>query len=191
MSSNVDGMRLRPLATLTIAAAAATLLLPAIAGADFQTLYDDYRADGAIDGCAYSSSDLSAGLSEIPADVRQYDPGFSAAINAALDQVAAGCNVAPEAPAKDEVTAADGSPGPAVPHPLAFHAAGTGRGLPGVLVALIAVLGAALAAGAFLGAAHYYGWDLRRRVAPVSGAARGAERRLADGLRSLLDRLGP
>jgi hypothetical protein len=183
-------MRLRSIATLTIAAAAAGLLLAATAQADFQTLYDDYRADGVIDGCAYSSTDLSSGLSEIPADVRQYDPGFAAAINGALDQVAAGCSAAPAVTTKDEVAAADGSPGPAVPHALAFHAAGTGRELPGVLVALIVVLGAFLATAAFLGAAHYYGWDLRGRLAPVRGAARGAERRLADSLRSLLDRLG-
>jgi hypothetical protein len=183
-------MRLRSTATLTIAAAAAALLLAAAAQADFQTLYDDYRADGAIDGCTYSSNDLSSGLSDIPADVRQYDPGFAAAINGALDQVAAGCNAAPAAPTKNEVAAADGSPGPAPPPALAIDASGSGREMPGVLVALIVVLGAVLAGGALLGAAHYYGWDLRGRLAPVSGAAQGAERRLADSLRSLLNRLG-
>jgi hypothetical protein len=182
-------MRPSLLATLIIAAVA--LALPASAAADFQTLYSDYRADGVINGCAYPSSDLSSGLSDIPADVRQYDPGFTAAINAALDQVAAGCGTAPQiAGARDEVSAADGSPGPAVPHRLAFVAAGTGRGLPAVLVALIALLGGALATAALLAWAHYYGWDLRARLAPVSGAARGAERRIADSLRALQDRLG-
>src|SRR5881396_2527938 len=108
-------MRYRPLATL-ITATAAVLLLTATARADFQTLYDDYRADGGIDGCAYSSSYLSAGLSEIPADVREYDPGFSEAINTALEQVAAGCGTAPPAAAtRNEATAADGSPGPVAP----------------------------------------------------------------------------
>jgi hypothetical protein len=182
---------MRPCLLATLIIAAAALALPASAAADFQTLYSDYRADGVIDGCAYSSSELSSGLSDIPADVRQYDPGFAAAINAALDQVAAGCGTAAKvAGAKDEVSAADGSPGPAVPHRLAFVAAGTGRGLPAVLVALIAILGAALAAAALLAGAHYYGWDLRSRLAPVSGAARGAERRIADRLRWLQDRLG-
>jgi hypothetical protein len=182
-------MRHRPLATLAIAAAA--LLLPATAQADFQSLYDDYRADGVIDGCTYTSSDLTAGLSDIPADVRQYDPGFAAAINSALEQVAAGCNAGSQTAAtKNETTAADGSPGPAAPRPLAFHAADTGRDLPGVLAALIIVLGTALAGGALLTASHYYGWDLRRRLAPVSGAARATERSLADGLRSVRDRLG-
>jgi hypothetical protein len=144
-------MRPRLLATLTIAAAAAALLPAAPAQADFQTLYDDYRADGVIDGCAYSASELGSGLTDIPADVREYDPGFTDAINAALEQIAAGCSTAPAAaPIKNEVAAADGSPGPAPPHPLAVHAAETGPALPGVLVALIVVLGAGLATAAVL-----------------------------------------
>jgi hypothetical protein len=146
----------------TIAAALAALLLAAPAQADFQTLYDDYRADGAIDGCAYTAGELSSGLGDIPADVRQYDPGFPDALNAALDQVAAGCHAAPAA-ARNEVIAADGSPGPAVPHALAFKATGSDRGLPGVLIALIAVLAAALAAAGVFALARYYGWDLRLR----------------------------
>jgi hypothetical protein len=184
-------MRLRPFATLTIAAAAVVLLPPATAGADFQILYDDYRADGVIDGCAYSSGDLTSGLGDIPADVREYDPGFAEAINAGLEQAAAGCGTAAmEVIPKNEVIAADGSPGPAAPRPVAFQIPDTDRGIPAVLVALMIVFGAALACGAVLGGAHYYGWDLRGRLAPVSGAARGTERRLADRLRSLLDRLG-
>ena len=142
-------MRPRILVMLTIAAAA--LLLAAPAQADFQTLYDDYHADGVIDGCSYSASELAAGLTDIPADVREYDPGFSDAINAALEQIAAGCGTAPAVAAtKNEVVAADGSPGPAAPHPLAVHAAATGPALPGVLVALIVVVGAGLATAAVL-----------------------------------------
>jgi hypothetical protein len=168
------------------------LLLAAPAWADFQTLYDDYRADGVINGCAFSSGELSGGLTDIPADVREYDPGFAAAINVALEQAAAGCGSAPaEAAAiKNEITAADGSPGPAIPKGFVLPHGEGGRGLPAVLIGLIAVLGIALATAAVLGVGRYYGWDLRRRLAPASGAARGAERRLADSLRSLLDRLG-
>ncbi len=139
-------MRLRLLVTLTIATAAAALLAPAIAQADFQTLYDDYRTDGVIDGCAYSASELSSGLTDIPADVREYDPGFSDSINAALEQVAAGCGAAPKVAAtQNEVTAADGSPGPAIPPGLAVHSADSGPEMPPVLGALAVVLGAALA----------------------------------------------
>ena len=142
-------MRPRLLATLTIAAAA--LLLAAPAQADFQTLYDDYHADGVIDGCSYSASELGAGLTDIPADVREYDPGFSDAINAALEQIAAGCGTAPAVAAtKNEVVAADGSPGPTVPRQLVVHAAEAGPALPGVLTALIVVMGAGLATAAVL-----------------------------------------
>ena len=182
-------MRPPRIATLTVVAAA--LLWPATAQADFQTLYDDYRADGVIDGCAYPSSELSSGLNDVPADVREYDPGFTDALNAALEQAATGCGSGPAAAVtKNEVTASDGSPGPAVPKSLAVAPATSGRSLPGAMDALIAVLGAALALAALLAAAHFYGWDLRGRLAPVGGAARAVERRLADGLRSLLDRLG-
>jgi hypothetical protein len=143
-------MRHRLCAT-TMLATVAALLLAAPAQADFQTLYNDYRADGVIDGCAYSAGELSSGLTDIPADVREYDPGFTDAINAALEQQAAGCNAAPQAAlAKNEVTASDGSPGPAVPHVLAIHAAATGRSMPAVLVALIGALGAVLGAAAVL-----------------------------------------
>ena len=139
------------LGATTILATAAALLLAAPARADFQTLYNDYRADGAIDGCAYSAGELSSGLTDIPADVREYDPGFTDAINAALERQAAGCGTAPQAAAtKNEVTASDGSPGPAVPHVLAIHTGGGGRSMPAVLVALIAVLGAVLGAAAVL-----------------------------------------
>ena len=156
-------MRLRSIATLTIAAAAAALLLAAPAEADFQTLYDDYHTDGVIDGCSYSSSELSSGLSDIPADVREYDPGFAVAINAALEQAAAGCGEGPQEAAaiKNEISASDGSPGPAVPKSFAIPAVDGGRGLPAALIGLIAVLGLALAAAAALGVARYYGWDVR------------------------------
>jgi hypothetical protein len=183
-------MRLRPLLSLAIVTVLA-LLLPASASADFQTLYDDYHSDGVIDGCSYSSSELSSGLSDIPADVREYDPGFSDALNAALEQVAAGCGLTPQASGgKNEISSADGSPGPLAPKPLAFQTPAGGRGLPAVMTALIVLLGAALVAAAVLFASHYYGWDLRGRLAPVGSAARGAEARLSDGLRSLRDRLG-
>jgi hypothetical protein len=183
-------MRQRLIVSLT-AVAAAALLLAAPARADFQTLYDDYRADGVIDGCSYSSSELGSALSGIPADVREYDPGFTDALNAALEQAASGCGTAPQAATKKNLrSAADGSPGPIVPRPVAFHTAGTGRGMPLVVAALIALLAIALAGAALLGAAHYYGWDLRARLAPFGRAEQGAERRLSDWLRSLRDRLG-
>ena len=152
-------MRPGRLCASLIVVVAAALLAPAIAAASFQTLYDDYRADGVIDGCAYSTGDLSSGLNDIPADVREYDPAFSDAINAALEQTAGGCNASPQQAAsiKNEISAADGSPGPAPPKGLALGNPGDGRDLPAVLVALMVVLGVALGAAAAFGVARRNG----------------------------------
>jgi hypothetical protein len=157
-------MRSHPLARILALAALTLLALPALASADFQSLYDDYRSDGSIDGCAYSTSQLSSGLNGIPADVREYDPGFADAINAALEQAAGGCGVSPQAAsaAKNQTSAGDGSPGPAVQRATAFRAGDDGRGMPLVLGALIALLGAVLATAAVLVADQRYGWGLRK-----------------------------
>jgi hypothetical protein len=143
---------------LTIAVAVVAMLLPSLAQADFQTLFNDYRADGTIDGCNYSQSDLSAGLSSVPSDVRQYDPAFSDAINAAMEQAAAGCNASPSEASsiKNEISAADGSPGPAPPKGLALASPGDAREIPAVLIAVMVLLGAALGAAAALLAARRY-----------------------------------
>jgi hypothetical protein len=161
-------MRHRHLATFAIAVVA-LLLVPASAGADFQTLYNDYRADGFIDGCSYSAADLSAGLNDIPADVREYDPAFSDAINAALEQAAAGCNASPQAASiKNEISAPDGSPGPAPPKGVTVPNPGGGRDMPAVLVALMVVLGAGLAAVGALAVARRYGGGASGRSQPKS-----------------------
>jgi hypothetical protein len=145
-------------------AAAVALLVPATAAADFQTLYDDYRGDGIIDGCAYPIGELSSGLSGMPADIREYDPGFSDALNTALEQAASGCKATPAKMAKNQAIAADRSPGPVRPRPAALNVTVEGRGMPAVLIALLAVLGAALAVAALLYVAYLYGWDLRGRL---------------------------
>lgn len=152
------------LATLTIVAAA--LLGPAAAGADFQSLYDDYRADGVIDGCTYSSAELGSGLSDIPADVREYDPAYAEAINSALEQVAAGCDLQPaEIETPNEISAADGSPGPAPQRQVPLQIAGAGRDVPTVLVAVIVALAALLATSAVLALGGRYGWGQERLAA--------------------------
>ena len=157
-------MRLRTLAT---AAAGIALLLPASAAADFQTFYDDYRADGVIDGCAQSPGQLSAALGDIPADVREYDPGFADAINAALEQAASGCDESPAKSAaeiRDEVIASDGSPGPAPPKGAGLAVPDDGRDMPAVLVALSVLLAAGLGCAALLALSNRYGWDLPGRL---------------------------
>ena len=162
-------MRARLLLPLTIAACLSGLLVPALAQADFQTLFNDYRADGTIDGCNYSESDLSAGLGSVPSDVRQYDPGFTDAINAALQQAAAGCNAGPQAASiANEVSAADGSPGPAPPKGLALAKPGDARDIPVVLIALMVALAAALGAAATWAAGRRYGWGASSASQPKS-----------------------
>jgi len=157
-------MRFRTLATLI---AGTLLLLPAGAAADFQTFYDDYRADGVIDGCAQSPAELSAALGDIPADVREYDPAFADAINAALDQAASGCGTAPQESAaalKNEVISDDGSPGPATPEQAALTVPDSGRDLPLVLVALSVLLAGTLGVAALIALSERYGWDLPGRL---------------------------
>ncbi|MEK6278345.1 MAG: hypothetical protein AABM29_10075 [Actinomycetota bacterium] len=175
------------LATVALGA----LALPASAAADFQTLYDDYRSDGQIDGCEYYSSDLTAGLGAIPADVREYDPGFAEALNAAFEQLAAGCGEQSQSPSgvSGGVTADDGSPGPNKPRSVGLGFEDTDN-FPGILFAVILLLGATLAVAALLGAARFVGWDLRGQLAPLADAARILRDRLADGLWAVRDRLG-
>ena len=152
-------MRIRPPAALATIAAMVLLLSPSLARADFQTLFNDYRGDGNIYGCDYSESELRAGLTSIPSDVRQYDTGFADAINLALQQAATGCNVSPSqaAPTSNQITAADGSPGPGPPKSLALGHDGDGRDIPAILVAMMVALGAALGAAAALFAARHHG----------------------------------
>jgi hypothetical protein len=164
----------RPFLLVTLAiVGAAALLAPATASADFQTLYNDFRADNVIDGCSYSAADLSAGLNEIPADVREYDPAFSDALNAALEQSAAGCNAAPKQAAsiQNEISAPDGSPGPSPPKGLALGSSGDARQIPEVLIGLMVVLGAGLGAAGALVAARRYGWGASGRSQPKGSDA--------------------
>jgi hypothetical protein len=179
----------RPAAALAMAA---LLLAPAGAGAQPERLYNDYRADGAINACAYSADSLSAALGDIPADVRAYDPGFAEALNLALDQHVGGCSQ-PQ-PSDEEagagvVVGSDGSPGPANPRPVRAESGAEEPGLPFALVATIALLGAAVALAAMLGLGRYLGRDVGRPFARLDGATRRAGRRLADGIWALRERV--
>jgi hypothetical protein len=122
--------------------------------AGFLQLYDAYQRSGVIAGCSYREADLRAALKEMPADVEAYDPGFADALNAALEQHAAGCeegiSTAPAA-ATGVIVAADGSPGPAIdPKRTADTAADAEASIPIPLIALAAVVALAALAGAAL-----------------------------------------
>ncbi len=107
-----------------------------------------------IDGCAQSPGELSAALGDIPADVREYDPAFADAINAALEQAATGCGAAPQeagAEIENEVISGDGSPGPAPPRSAGLAVPDSGTDMPPILIALSLLLAAGLGAAAYVG----------------------------------------
>lgn len=168
------------------------LLAPAIARADFGTLYRDYTADSAINGCKYPASELRAGLGQIPADVRQYDPQFELALESALEQRLGGCRAAAAAPASGRgiETVADGSPGPRPLRPAPLAAVAKDDGTPAVVVAMIVLLAAVLALAAILGLAGYFGWNLDEALAPARNGSRRLAERASDRLYAVRDRLG-
>jgi hypothetical protein len=81
-------LRLVPavLATLSLLLA----LAPAARANDFQTIFRDYRDDGAITPCKYSDGDLKNAQGQIPNDIEQYAPDFPAALDDALQASARG-----------------------------------------------------------------------------------------------------
>lgn len=104
----------------TLALGLAALLIPAPAVADVEGLYDEYLRAGSIDGCAQSRADVLEALQEMPTDIAAYDPGFTDALNRALEQQASGCRSLSSEQLEffagaGTVTSADGSPGPSPP----------------------------------------------------------------------------
>lgn len=113
------------------------------AEADSSEIYEEYRATARIVGCDHSVAELQEAAGSIPADILAYDPGFSEAIDLALQERLGGClegdEVRDEAPPP---AAADGSPGP-IPPTMAYGSAPVpdpgGGGLVVVLLALAGV----------------------------------------------------
>ena len=139
-------------AKAAIAVLVAGVFFPGTAGADVESLYDEYRNAGQIAGCVHDRGELRDALESIPTDIEAYDPGFADALNYALAQGASGCEGLPAAAAAPllgdgTVAAADGAPGPApvpsVEPDVASAAPPAGRASIFVLLALSA--GAALA----------------------------------------------
>jgi hypothetical protein len=63
----------------------------AASGNAFLVAYADYKADGVIDGCAYTEGQLKDAQRQVPPDIEQYAPDFPGALQAALEQRARGC----------------------------------------------------------------------------------------------------
>src|SRR5919107_6155937 len=84
-------MRLRVPALLAVVFLA--LLVPGVAGADpFDDVFADYQKDGKIDACSHSPEELQKAKADIPNDIEQYAPDFPAALDAAMEERARGCD---------------------------------------------------------------------------------------------------
>jgi len=79
-----------PGAALLALSLSLSLAPAAMAQQDFRKLADDFRNDGAIDGCDYSEGQLRKADGQTPPDVEQYAPAFSDSLDAARQQRASG-----------------------------------------------------------------------------------------------------
>lgn len=69
---------------LTAIALLVLALAPAVARADFGSVFRDYQSDGAISTCSHSLGDLESARGNIPSDIEQYAPDFPAALDSAI-----------------------------------------------------------------------------------------------------------
>jgi hypothetical protein len=79
------------IAALALAASAGAAPLAHAASNAFLVTFYDYKADGVINGCAYTQSQLKDAQRSVPPDIEQYAPDFPGALQAALEQRARGC----------------------------------------------------------------------------------------------------
>ncbi len=174
----------------------AVLAVPAAASADdFQTVFNDYKDNGQLDGC-YKPFQLHNAGQQIPPDVEQYAPGFGDALTAGQ----AGCRSGGggQAPVEEEpAPISAGTSGPStpaapkkktvkeppapkkVPEPVLAKlpqpnlqpaTSGVSGDTPGGLIALIVAAGAALLIALAWAIAWFMGWSPERLTKPVSAA---------------------
>lgn len=159
-------MKTRLLMTFAVAACLVGAA-PASAQSGSQGIYDEYLQTGLIAGCNHTAGDLQAALTTIPADVQAYDPGFSDALNGALDRRASGCDGAVKGTFNPSglpgtTLAADGAPGPNAGNQVTLAPLPAGEDTTGSLVLIIfgIVIGAALLTALI---ALLPGWRAQRR----------------------------
>jgi hypothetical protein len=173
MRGAYDGLMRRSIILAVAVACLAATTTPADAAPRFRALYDEYLRSGQISGCAHSEAELESALTSIPADIQAYDPAFSDALNAALEDRAAGCS-APPSPGSGGTagaTASDGSPGPPpVTVPPAPAPAPSG---PSALPLELLFLGGLAVAGLLTAVVLSSHWGRRHGSRPRAGAVRG------------------
>lgn len=173
----------------------APLAVPAAAAADdFQTIFQDYKADGQLNGC-YKAYQLHNAGQQIPPDIEQYAPGFGDAVAGAQS----GCNRGGRQPAEEEPVApiSAGTPGPGtpaaakkktvkeppapkkVPEPvlaklpqphLTPATSGVSSETPGGLIVLLAAAGIALLLALAWAISWFMGWSPERLTKPLTAA---------------------
>lgn len=174
----------------------APLAVPATAAADdFQTVFQDYKDNGRLDGC-YKAYQLYNAGKQIPPDIEQYAPGFGDALSAGQS----GCNRGGtgQQPAEEPVAPVSaGTPGPGapsaqkrktvkeppapkqVPEPvlaklpqpnLGPATSGVSSETPGGLIVLLVAAAAALLMALAWAIAWFMGWSPERFTKPLTAA---------------------
>src|SRR5437660_4976035 len=101
---------MRPIRAIALAVAALALVASSAQASTFDNIFKDFKADGKIDPCKYSASELAKAKKDVPPDIEQYAPDFPDALQAAIEARARG--------ACDKKTAAS-APAAAAPAPAA------------------------------------------------------------------------
>src|SRR5947209_13974870 len=106
---------MRPIRAIALAVAALALVASSAQASTFDNIFKDFKADGKIDPCRYSASDLAKAKKAVPPDIEQYAPDFPDALQAAIEARAKGACTKKAAPAAPAPAAATPAPPAATP----------------------------------------------------------------------------
>src|SRR3954447_11599658 len=98
---------MRSIRAILLMVAALAVVVPSAHAAGFDAIFKDFKADGEIDPCKYSASELAKAKHDVPPDIEQYAPDFPDALQAAIEARAKG------ACTKKTQTTAAAAPAPA------------------------------------------------------------------------------
>src|SRR3954454_12796278 len=76
---------MRPIRAILLIVAALAVVAPNAYADAFDTIFKDFKADGQIDPCKYSASELAKAKKNVPPDIEQYAPDFPDALQAAIE----------------------------------------------------------------------------------------------------------
>src|SRR3954447_10492753 len=76
---------MRSIRAILLMVAALAVVVPSAHAAGFDAIFKDFKADGEIDPCKYSASELAKAKKDVPPDIEQYAPDFPDALQAAIE----------------------------------------------------------------------------------------------------------